>query len=303
MHIKTKLEMSFVHIAALAICPLMLIMTNFNQALYFIVTTSICFLIASFVCHVFNRYLSRSLKIFIVAIISAFLVTILNYVIENYSVLGLTVEDNSFFTVITTIVLSTDVVYLETKALVKNFFLRQLRILFMFAVMMSVYAVGVEFFAYGTILNKQIFKYKGFEFFETITFALIWLGLISFVVELIHRIVAKRLQEKHIAYQKFVKKIRNEKVFQYDNLRRKKLLISEIETNNIDGEKIEEIKEKESENVAVDMDEIKEKTTDESLPEDNKSKKASKNKKNKKIKVSKETKVEKIFDRQTKEDK
>lgn len=303
MHIKTKMEMSFVHIAVLAVCPLMLVMTNLNQALFFILSTALCFLLSSFVCYAFNRFLSRSLKIFIVAILSSFLVTILNFAIENYSVLGLTVEENSFFTVITTIILSTDVVYIETKALVKNFFLKQLRVIFTFAVIMAIYAVGVEFLSYGTILDRKIFKYNGFKFFETITFALIWLALICFVAELIRCVIAKRVQERNIAYQKFVKKIRNEKVFQYDNLRRKKLLISEIETNNIDGEKIEEIKEKESENEVVDMEEIKETATTNSPAENEEPKNSSKKKKNKKIKVSKEAKVEKVFDRQTKEDK
>lgn len=300
MHIRTNIEIGFVHVAVLAVCPLMLIMTNASQALYFVCATAVCYLISALICTMFNRYLGRSTKIFITALLSTFLVTIFDYAIENYSFLGFTdVPENSFFAVITTIILSTDIVYIETKALVRNFFVKLLRVLLSFAVITMIFAIVNEFLGYGTVFGNKLFSFKGYEFFKTITFQLLWLGLIGFIAELIYRAISKRINDKQIAYQKFVKKIRNEKVFQYDNLRRQKLLISEIETNKIDGDKIEEIKEKESENEPVGVEDI----TGELSSEETKSEDRSKKKKNKKLKFSKETKVEKLYDRQSKEDK
>ena len=294
MHIKTNVEMSFVHIIILAICPLMLVMTNLNQALYYVAATAVCFLISAFVCLVFNKYLSNTVKIFIVAVLSTFLVTVFNYAVETYKILGLTVQENSFFAVITTIVLSADIVYIDTKAKVNNFFSKLLLVVVLYAVLTLTFAAIKEFLAFGTILGKQLFVYKGYEFFKTITFDLILLGLICFVAEFINRAITKRVNEKRVTYQKFIKKIRNEKVFQYDTLRRKKLLISEIDTNRIDGDKIEEIKEKESENEVVEAEE-KANPEEEIQPQKPK-------KKNKKMNFSKETKVEKVYDRQSKED-
>ncbi len=297
MHIRTNVEMSFIHIVVLAICPLLLVMSNANQALYYVLATSVCYLISSFVCWVFNRHLNNSLKIFIVALLSSLLVTIIDYAVSNYSILGLTKQDNSFFVVITTVILSADAVYLESKALTKNFFISLIRTVLVYIIITLLFAIVKEFLAYGTIFDKKIFKYNGYEFFDSITFELLWLGLLCFVSEYIFRFVTKKLDEKKITYQKFVKKIRNEKVFQYDNLRRQKLLISEINTNKIDGEKIEEIKEKESENELVEVEESEEtqETTASSVPK--------KKKKNRRLKFSKETKVEKVYDRQKKEGK
>ena len=130
MHIRTNVEMSFIHVVVLAICPLMLIMTTASQALYFIAATIVCFLLSSLVCLMFNKYLSHSVKIFITAVLSAFLVTIFNYAVEEYGILNLTVSEESFFVVVTTIVLSIDVVYIETKARTEYFILKLFKISF-----------------------------------------------------------------------------------------------------------------------------------------------------------------------------
>ena len=79
-------------------------------------------------------------------------------------------------------------------------------------------------------------------------------------------------------------------------MRRQKLLASNVETNRIDGDKVEEIIEKESENEIVAPEEIVNET------ETSKDAPKKKKKKNKKLKVSKAAKVEKVFDRQTDEE-
>ncbi len=297
MHIKTNVEMSFIHVVVLAICPLLMLVSNADQALYFVLSASVCYLLSAFVCFVFNRHLSKSLKIFIVALLSSLLITIIDYAIENYGILGLTVPATSIYAVISAIILSVDAVYLESKAVTKNFFFNLIRTAAVFILLGMVFAIVKEFLAYGSVFGKKLFKYNGYAFFETITFELLWLGILCFIAEYIHRIVRKKIDKKNIAYQKFVKKIRVEKVFQYDTLRRKKLLVSEINTNKIDGEKIEEIKEKESENELVEVEENSEESVQETTAT------PIKKKKNKKLKFSKETKVEKVYDRQRKEGK
>ena len=295
MHIRTNVEMSFIHVVVLAICPLLFVMTTANEALYYMAVTAICFFASAFVCFVFNKYLSRSIKIFIVAILSSFLVTVINAVIEKYVPLGLKVPDNSVFAMLSAMVLSADIVYINTKALGNNF-VKTLRSVFTYAVLLMIYATVKEFLTYGTIFDKKLFVFSGYEFFETMIFNLIWLGLICFIAESINRYVAQKAKEKQITYQKFIKKIRNEKIFQYDNLRRKRLLDSEIETNKIDGDKVEEIKEKESENEVVDVEEL-------SVEEEPSTKsKPKKKKKKSKLKVSKEAKDEQAIIQQTKEE-
>ncbi len=296
MHIRVNIELSYIQIVMLAICPLFLIVNTVEYALYFAVATAICYLLSAFICYVFNKYLSNSVKIFITAILSTFIITMINFLIEEYAFLNLTVSNNYYFVVISTIVLSTDTSYVETKALVDNYFVKVLRSALAFGLFLIGFAIIKEFLAFGTIYNKQLFKYSGFEFFETITFDFILLGIISAIAELVYRIILKKLNEKQIVYAKFKKKIRNEKKYQYDTLRRKKLLASDVQKNVISDDVAAEIIQKEKENEDV---VIEEEVGEETLPESQEKNK--KRKKNKKFKVSKEAKIEQAIDQERKE--
>lgn len=305
MHLKTNIEMSFVHIAILALCPLMFMMEHLDYAIYFILATCVCYFISAIVCLMFNKFFSRSVKVFVTAILSVFIVTLFDFVIESNSLFGLTmaVHEQGAFAVISTTILSIDITYINTKAVAKNYLWKILRAMIVFAVMGLVYSTVKEFLAFGTIYKSQIFEsFPGHAFCRTMAFNWLWMGIIAFVAEVINRAISKRITEKEIAYQKLLKKIRNEKVFQYDTLRRQKTLISQVETNKIDGEKVEEITEKESANEAVDMSEITEDAEETEKPEETSADKKAK-KKRKKLKVSKQAKVEQVFDRQSKEDK
>lgn len=291
MHIKTNIETSFIQIVVLALCPLLLMVNSCESALYYIVATAICFFCSVFICFVFNKFLSKTVKIFITAVFSTFVITIINFAIEKYGILGLSVSDANYFAVLSTIILCIDNVYLETKALVGKFFLRNLRTIVVFAVYVMVYAVLKEFLAFGTLFNKQIIKtYFGVEFFKTLAFDFILLGVICVIGEIINRAVSKKINQKNMLYEKYVKKIRNEKKFQYDELRRKKLLTTPIEVNKIDDEDAQAIKEKENENEAIEVvDGESEKSNEEQSKDKNKKKK-----RRKKLKVSKEAKIEKL---------
>jgi hypothetical protein len=65
------------------------------------------------------------------------------------------------------------------------------------------------------------------------------------------RYIDKKRETKNMIYQKYVRIIRNEKAFQYDNLRREKLLANQIEVNRINKSDSEKIKQKEAENEAI----------------------------------------------------
>ena len=301
MHLRTNIEMSFVHIAILALCPLMFVMEHADYALYFILATCACYFISALVCLVFNKFFSRSVKVFVTAILSVFIVTLLDVVIEQFSLLGLTmaVHEDGAFAIISTTILSIDITYINTKAVAKNYFWKILRAMFVFAVMGFVYSIVKEFLAFGTVFGNRMFGFTGHAFCKTMAFNWLWMGIIAFIAEVINRAISKKITDRQIAYQKLLKKVREEKVFQYDSLRRQKVLISQMETNKIDGEKVEEIVEKESANEVVDMEEITEKPEGEGDAEPA----AKPKKKNKKLKVSKQAKVEKVFEKKSKEDK
>ncbi len=306
MHLKTNIEMSFVHIAILAVCPLMFVIDKLNYALYFILATMASYFLAALVCWLFNKHFSRSVKVFVTAILSVFIVTLFDFVVEKYGFLDITdaVRVDGAFAVISTTILSIDIIYINTKAVSKNNYIWNiLRAMLVFGVLSVIYSTTKEFLAYGTVYSKHVFtSFTGHVFCRTMPFNWLWMGLIAFVAEVIHRAIFKIITNRQIAYQKILKKVRNEKVFQYDTLRRKKLLAAEIETNYIDGEKVEEITDKQDKNEAVDADDISEKNDSEDDATDSKEEKEKK-KRRKKLKVSKEAKVQKLFETKPTEDK
>lgn len=295
MHIKTNIEMTFIHFVILAICPLLLVVQSVNDAVYYMAAVTVCFLVCAFICFVFHRYFSKTVKVFVTAILSTFLLTIFNYYVDANNYFGLTITNDGFLAVISTMILSADIIYVDNQTASNNYFLKILRTVFVFALITFIYAVVKEFLAYGTIFTKSVTAYSGLSFFRRITFNLVWISVIASGAELISRTISKRIENRAIEYQKLVKKIRDEKAFQYDNLRRNNLLASNIETNKIDGDKVEEIIEKESENEVVEIEEIVSEE-DKVVRPVRKTKK-----KRKKLKVSKEAKVEKVYDRQTEE--
>lgn len=301
MHIRTNLEANVIHFATLAICPLLAITLTLENSLFFILATAVSLLISAFVCSVFNKYLSKNMKIFVTAILSTFIVTICNFylsTIDNSPLLGSVSEYESYYAILSTIILSIDIFYIDTKALVNHYFLRVLKSIFMFATILAIFATLKEFLSTGNVLGKQIFKFAGYEFFETITFDFIFLGLLCVFAQMLYSVYEEKVSNKRISYEKLVKKIRNEKLFQYDSLRRKGLLDADVTTNDVTEEEVDEIKEKQNENTQI----LEEDIIDEPETEEESPKKKKKKKKNRKLKVSKEAKDAKEEEAQAKEE-
>lgn len=249
MHIKTNIERSSVQIIVLAICPLLLVVSSVNDAILFVAGTVICLLISQIFLLLFNKYLSNNVKAMLTAIISSLLVIVASILIKDYT--DKTLPETAYFIIFSTTVLSAEFIYFRNKALTRHYFFSIFKILFIFALLMFVYAVIKEFLAFGTIYGKQLFKYAGNSFCKTMIFNLLLLGLLCALFDYVVRMIDKKYETKNMVYQKYIKIIRDEKAFQYDRLRREKLLTNEIEINRVNKVDAEKIEQKESENEAI----------------------------------------------------
>lgn len=294
MHIKSNIELNVIHFAVLAICPLILVVTGSMQALFFLVMVAIGLVLSLLVCTLLNKYLSVPIKIFLTALISTLLVTAVNFLLGDKQVLGVGASNINFYVVLSTIILSSDTYYVHTKASTTHYIKKILVAIISFSLLLMIYTMVVEILGYGTFFGMKIKNFAGIEFFRGITFSLLWLGLICALAELIFRTINTKLKNRTLTYQKFLKQIRNERAFQYDQLRREKLLTNPIEVNSIGGEKADEESEKSNDNI-VDVEEKPEEPQEEP--------KSTERKKRKHFKASKETKVEKVYDDEHREDK
>ena len=295
MHIKTNIEHNMIQIIVLAVCPLLMVVNNLTQALFFAATTSICFIASAFVCGIFNRYFSRNIKVFVTAVLSSFIVAIIDYFLQQTPDFILQANQDCFYAVLATICISLDVYCIDSKSIIKLHMIKTFIDCGIFAGILGTLAALVEIFGNGTILGIHLFNISVGAFFQTITFKLILLGIITIVADSIYRARQKRLNERKITFEKYVRKIRDEKMFIYDDLRRKKLLTSKVEINNVNQDFVEEINQKNAENQSIEED------IQDSLDNVEKEEEASKsNKSNKKNKKSK-SKLHIDVDRQERE--
>lgn len=294
MHIRTNIELNMVHLAVLAVCPLMMVVVSAKQALLLVIATFLCYLISALLCYALNKYLSRNIKIFITAVLSTFIITLLNLLLKKYEILGFKASDFNFFAVLSVVVLSVDIYFIDTKAVVNNYILRVIISAFAFALITLIYSMIREFMSFGTLFETQVTSFDGEVFCRSAAFGLMLLGIIAVIAEIIYRTITAAIGDKKIAYQKFVKLIREEKEFQYDSLRRNSLLASEIETNKVNNDDMNKIIDKTNNNEVGVLEEEPKEGTEEEVPDE--SVKKRKTKKNKKLKFSKEAKVEKLFD-------
>ena len=249
MHIKTNIEHSPVQIIVLAFCPLLMVISSVNDALFFMSGTILCLLISQIVIAIFNRYLSNNVKSMLTAIISALIVTVAMILVKDMT--DKILPETSYFIIFSTVILNAEFIYFRNKAVMKYYFFSILRIIFIYALLGFVYAVIKEFMAYGTMFKAGFPSFSGFEFCRTIIFDLMVLASLCALFDYVVRVIDKARETQSMVYQKYVKIIRNEKTFQYDRLRREHLLTNEIEVNRLSKADAEKLKQKESENEAV----------------------------------------------------
>lgn len=249
MHIKTNIEHSSVQIIVLAICPLLLVVSSVNDAVLFVCGTVLCLLVSQMFISVFNKYLTNNVKAMLTAIISALLVIVATILVKEKT--DKVLPDNFYFVIFSTTILNAEFIYFNNRALTKHYFFSILKNLFIFALIVFLYSVIKEFLAFGTIYGKKLFAFSGVEFFETMIFNLLLLATLCAAFDYFVRKIDKAHETKSMVYQKYVKIIRDEKTFQYDKLRREKLLGNEIEVNRVNKEDAEKIAQKVSENEAI----------------------------------------------------
>ena len=252
MHIKTNIEHNMIQIIILAVCPLLMVVNNITQAIFFIFATGICFVASSFLCGMFNRYFSRNVKIFVSAVLSSFLIAILDFILKKEPKLGLESNSDCFYAVLSVICLCLDIYCIDSKSVVKLHMIKTGITTGIFAGILIVFGMVVEILGQGSFFGAKMME--GNVFFTSITFKLILLGVIAIVADYVYRTYQEKVNEKKMAYEKYVRKIRDEKYFQYDELRRKKLLTSKIEINNVKEDFIEVINQKTAEHESVEED-------------------------------------------------
>lgn len=289
MHIKSKFELNFVHIAVLAICPLISIGLNFLQGITILLLTAISFLFAALVNLVIFKKSSRNVKLFIVALISALIATGYELLAMNglYAQMGNIV----YFSILSTIMLSIDIVYVDNNTRNIKFLWKIVRILLVYSFVLTVYSLLKELLSFGTVADKRPFDFYGYDFFKTITFDFIILGLLCALINRITMLLVEVHNDRKMVYNKYKAKVRNEKTFLYDYYRRQKLLSSDVVVNKItdkkedvDDELIEEVQEQTEKEIKD------EEVSDQSILKHKPRRKS-------KLKVSKEARVEKLFDR------
>ena len=297
MRIKSKFELNFVHIAVLAICPLIVTTVNFYNAFTVLILSLISLVLSSLVCLIIAKNSSKTLRVFIAALVSALVVTGYELLVMNKIFEGS--GNVSSFAILSSIVLCVDLFYIDTKVS-KNYLIKIFRLIAVYSFILMLYASLKELFVTGTIGGLKIINnYVAVDFFKMVTFDFLVLGLLCALVDRVVSLLVNLFNDYAMVYNKYKQKIRGEKAFIYEYYRRKKLLTSEVEINEVG-------KKEDSEDESDENDELEQE--DKELKKEEKQKISEikhKPKGKSRLRVSKEARLEKMFDRkgEIKEDK
>ena len=297
MRIKSKFELNFVHIAVLAICPLIVTTVNFYNAFTVLILSLISLVLSSLVCLIIAKNSSKTLRVFIAALVSALVVTGYELLVMNKIFEGS--GNVSSFAILSSIVLCVDLFYIDTKVS-KNYLIKIFRLIAVYSFILMLYASLKELFVTGTIGGLKIINnYVAVDFFKMVTFDFLVLGLLCALVDRVVSLLVNLFNDYAMVYNKYKQKIRGEKAFIYEYYRRKKLLTSEVEINEVG-------KKEDSEDENDENDELEQ---EDKVPNKEEKQKISeikhKPKGKSRLRVSKEARLEKMFDRkgEIKEDK
>lgn len=288
MHINSKFELNFVHIAVLAICPLLMTVVNFSAGIAVLFLSVISFVISLLICMVLAKRSSKNIRIFISALVSALVVVVFELMVKNKIVDS--IGTASYYSILSTIILCIDAFYIDTKATSKNYLIKVLRLITVYSIILIIYIVIKELLSFGTIGGIKLFNFDGYAFFKTITFDFLLLGLLCALASRFANFLIEISNEKKMVYNKYKAKVRNEKTFIYEYYRRNKLLTSEVIINKMG-------KDSKEDDERVDGDDDESEKTKEKPTQKQKSVIKHKPRRKLKLRVSKEAKVEKLFDR------
>ena len=99
---------------------------------------------------------------------------------------GLEANKDCFYAVLSTICLSIDVYCINSKSAVKFHMFKTFIDCGIFAGFLMIFATIVEFFGFGSFFGIHIFNPATGEFFRSITFKLVLLGLITIIADSIY---------------------------------------------------------------------------------------------------------------------
>ena len=154
MRVKSNSQQTVVQVVILAICPLLMVIDNLNQALFYILATCICFAVSAVVCKMFNKLFSKNMKVFVTAILSTFILTIVNYMLGKHTILGIETPTASYYAVLSTICLCLDAYFLDKKSERKLYFFKVIYDCVYFAVILMIF--------FGQKLRVLLDRFKGF---------------------------------------------------------------------------------------------------------------------------------------------
>ena len=161
MHIKTNIEHSSVQIIVLAICPLLMVVSTINQAIFYMSGTILCLLVSQIFITIFNRFLNNNVKTMLTALISALIVTASMILVKEYT--NNVMPETSYFIIFSTVILNAEFVYFRNKAVMKHYFFSILKIIFIYALLGFVYVTIKEFTSFGTLFDYRLLNFDGFE--------------------------------------------------------------------------------------------------------------------------------------------
>jgi len=202
---QSRFTINPLYVVAIGLCAVCEYVDTLQQGLLFgLLTAVVCLLCVNLVSLV-ERIADKNLRAFLIAMLSAALVVVLEYACE---LIGweLLIENakNLKWIVIAVIALSIVPTYFETRLTTKHYFDHMFLSVIAFVLQIVIYSVVIEILGYGTIWNIPLFgAFSGFVFARQLYFRLFLIGVIVIISNLVYQLVEDRKMKYEILVEKY----------------------------------------------------------------------------------------------------
>ena len=202
---QSRFTINPLYIVAVAMCCICSICTTFYQALFFGLVTVVIALFTINIVSFVERIADKNLRAFIIAILSATIIVLGEYVIEIIGHEFLLANVDSLKWVLLSVVsLCIVPTYFETRLTNRYYFVNMFYSLFAFLVMLIVYSVIIEFLSYGTFAGMVVIEgFTGFTFAMQLFFQLLLIGVMVIIANIIYQKSEDRKMQFDLLVEKY----------------------------------------------------------------------------------------------------
>ena len=213
---QSRFTINPLYVVAVAMCTICQYVNTLQQGLLFGLLTAVICLLCTNLVSLVEKIADKNLRAFLITMLTAVIIVILEYVFEllNWEILTENLDSIKWIIIAVT-ALSIVPTYFETRLTTRHYFINMFFSVISFFVLIVVYSVIIEVLGFGSIFGYALFgNFGGFVFAGQLYFKLFVIALLIILTNFIYQVVEDRKMRFDLLVEKYklnIKQVLNER--------------------------------------------------------------------------------------------